>query len=588
VQYTYIRGLIIFWFLLVVGWMHGQQRHASPRYFGKPVSYKYYVSGNFCELRESHYHAGIDIKSCKCGVPDSIVSIGEGYVSRIRVDAGGYGKCLYLDHPASGYTSVYAHLDRFNESIEAMVFQKQQETECYEVDFIPEPHIFPVQKGSFIGILGNTGYSFGPHLHFEVRDTKKDIPVNPFLLGFEVKDNIKPILQTLSLHGLDQDMYKLSEVRYPLMQESEQEVEIPGVLSVRACRAGVALQAFDRATGSSNKLGLYRIRMYVDDSLYYFSQLDKITFDQAKYIDGCVDYIVKRQEGKTFELCYQYPGNDADFIYSKGNGIIHLDPGVIKNVRLEAEDFQGNAKTLFFRIKLDESVEEDTVAVRKGRCISVGDSIEIREENIKIQLGPNHLFRNIGLKIVRTEEAAKEPKYAVHEETEPVKAPYSIYIKPETLQEEKMNKAVIVKFDSKNGRISYGGKWLEGYLHTKVKEFGVYGIMYDTIGPTIKPVAFTVLPTPKNRFTFSIRDNLPVRGSMASKMRYRVWIDSVFTISPFSSKNALLEVPLEQLSEGKHHLKIEVIDHSGNISWFEVDFIRKTSMNKARVRKKTS
>lgn len=574
--------------LLIVCGLHGQRSNSSANYFSKPVSYKYYLSGNFCELRESHYHAGIDIKSCKCGVPDSILSIGEGHISRIRVDAGGYGKCLYIEHPATGYTSVYAHLDRFNASIEAMVYQKQLETESYEVDFLPEPHIFPVNKGSFIGILGNTGYSFGPHLHFEVRDTKKDVPVNPFLLGFEVKDHVQPILQTLAVHGLDQEMYKISDVRYPLMQESGQEIEIPGVISVRGCRAGVALQAFDRSTGSSNKLGLYRIRAYVDDSLIYFSQLDKISFDQAKYIDGCVDYLAKRAEGKTFELCYQFPGNDAEFIYSKGNGIIHLDQGIIRNVRIHAEDFNGNAKTLLFRIQLDKSIEDDTISIRPGRFISVRDSIEIQEGNLKLRLGPGHLFRNIFLKLDRNGEAEKEPKYTIHDESEPVKSVFPLFIKPEILREDKLEKAVIVKFDTKNGRVSYGGIWQDGYLSAQVKEFGVYGIVYDTIAPSIKPVEFTVLPTNKNRFTFSIKDNLPIKGSMAHKLRYRVWIDSVFTVAPFSSKNAILEVPLQNISEGKHHLKIEAVDHSGNISWFETDFTRKATVNKAKGRKKTS
>jgi hypothetical protein len=574
--------------MVLAGWMHAQKSHSTGHYFGKPVPYRYYLSGNFCELRESHYHAGIDIKSCKCGIPDSIVSIGEGYVSRIRVDAGGYGKCLYLDHPASGYTSVYAHMDRFNASIDSMVLQKQLETEFYEVDFIPEPQLFPVLKGSFLGILGNTGYSFGPHLHFEVRDTKKDIPVNPFLLGFDVADNSMPVIQTLAVHGLDQEMYKISEVRHPVMQESGPEVEIPGIISVKACRAGVALQAFDRATGSSNKLGLYRIRLYVDDSLRYFSQLDKISFDHAKYIDGCVDYAVRRKEGKTFELCYRYPGNDADFIYSRGNGIIHLESGVINKVRIETEDFNGNAKKLLFRIKLDDTVNEDTVVHNQGTFIGVSDSMHLQEKNLKLQLGPRHLFRDIRINISKSDATGKEPVYTIHDELEPVKASFSIAVRPEVLREDRMDKAVIVKFDSKNGKVSYGGVWKDGYLQASVKEFGKYGIMYDTIGPGIKPQDFTVQPTDKGRFTFTLRDNLPVRGPLAGKLRYRVWIDSVFTVTPYSSKNALLEVPLNHLTEGKHHLKIEAVDHSGNISYFETDFTRRIRSNKARGKKKTT
>ena len=45
------------------------------------------------------------------------------YVSRINISHKGYGKAIYVIHP-NGYTSVYAHLNRFPEKIEKIIRQK--------------------------------------------------------------------------------------------------------------------------------------------------------------------------------------------------------------------------------------------------------------------------------------------------------------------------------------------------------------------------------------------------------------------------------------------------------------------------------
>ncbi|MBK7699344.1 MAG: M23 family metallopeptidase [Saprospiraceae bacterium] len=135
-----IRGFSAVSVIVLLFFISGFSQQQSPpnpldgKYFRSPVDFPFRLSGNFCELRETHFHSGIDIKpSGHKGNP--IYSIADGYVSRIKISAGGYGIAVYVDHPETGYTSVYAHLENLNEHFDFVVRQIQIAQESYEVDF---------------------------------------------------------------------------------------------------------------------------------------------------------------------------------------------------------------------------------------------------------------------------------------------------------------------------------------------------------------------------------------------------------------------------------------------------------------------
>ncbi|MFZ1558412.1 MAG: M23 family metallopeptidase, partial [Saprospiraceae bacterium] len=306
------------------GALSAQSGQLIPNYFRSPVDFTYNISGNFCELRETHFHAGIDIKPSTSGSKDKIYSIGDGYISRIRVSAGGYGRVIYIDHPDVGYTSVYAHMDIFYDNIENQVKKYQMAQESFEVDFLPEPHVFPIKKGDVIGIMGNTGFSFGKHLHFEIRDTKTEKPINPFLFGMDVSDTSAPSFISLAVHGLDSELYKICDIRIPAGTAENGIIKMVDPILVPAQSVGIAIHAIDKSDNSHNKLGIYGLHMYVDDTLKYSYHLDKVSFDQTRQIIGFYDYEVKKEENKTYALCYKYPGNNLEFLNKTGSGIIEM------------------------------------------------------------------------------------------------------------------------------------------------------------------------------------------------------------------------------------------------------------------------
>jgi murein DD-endopeptidase MepM/ murein hydrolase activator NlpD len=96
------------------------------------------------------FHKGIDFTAPR---GTAIQATGNGKVIRVQNKKRGYGKNIIIDH-GFGYTTLYAHLDAVD---------------------IKNGDI--VTKGQKIGIIGSTGTSTAPHLHYEVRINKKQ--VNP-------------------------------------------------------------------------------------------------------------------------------------------------------------------------------------------------------------------------------------------------------------------------------------------------------------------------------------------------------------------------------------------------------------------------
>lgn len=556
--------------------LYGQSYIVPEGTFRSPVDYDYTLSGSFNELRESHFHTGIDIKPSRVATKDRIYSIGNGYVSRIKIAAGGYGYALYIDHPETGFTSVYAHLESYSAKISQVAKNAQIRQGSFEVDLALTKEDLPLSKGEIIGIMGNSGFSFGEHLHFEIRDTKTEKPINPLLFGFHVTDNIPPTISNLAIHGLDDNFHKIYELVLPTGTAEDGKIYVPDSIEIPAQKIGIALETFDKANASNNKLGLYGLQLFVDNELQYSYFMDKISFTQNKLITGFYDFEEKKKSGDVYSLCYKLPGNDVEFLKNTGHGIIFISPDKVTNIRVEAEDYFKNKKTIIFDVKRAQTIIETPPAEPFTRWIRFGQSTEILDNNIKIKIGSNALYRTIPFKLDIKRTSGKNSTYQIHQETEALRTNIELHIKPEVYVEKYVNKSIITYTNKKGRKFNCGGSWREGFLMAHIGEFGMYSVGYDTIPPTIKTINFKKITNKRTKFLFSIRDNLPTKGRDVSELTYKVWIDGMVTISPYSLKSSELEVPVSHLSSGTHTLKIEVKDHSGNKRVFESEFNKNT------------
>ena len=189
--------LIVLFFLHSLG-LFGQEIKNSKVSFMAPVDFKMALSGTFGELRSNHFHAGIDIKTYGV-IGKPIHAIADGFVSRIAVSPGGYGEAVYIEHP-NGFTSVYAHCNAFSDKLSQWVKAQQYAKESFQVNLFPERNQFAVKRGDIIAYTGNSGSSAGPHLHFEIRKTNRQIPVNPLFFDFDIKDFIRPTIRGIKIY----------------------------------------------------------------------------------------------------------------------------------------------------------------------------------------------------------------------------------------------------------------------------------------------------------------------------------------------------------------------------------------------------
>ena len=173
--------------------------------FIPPLKIPELLSANFGELRIDHFHSGLDIKTQ--GVTGKeVVAAADGYIYRISVSPVGFGNAIYIRHP-SGYSTVYGHLEGFRPEIENWVKTQQYDKKSFQITLYPAKDQFPVRQGEVIAYSGNSGGSAGPHLHFEIRKSDDEKPVNPLLFDFGMVDNIKPVIEKLAIYQINRNSF---------------------------------------------------------------------------------------------------------------------------------------------------------------------------------------------------------------------------------------------------------------------------------------------------------------------------------------------------------------------------------------------
>jgi murein DD-endopeptidase MepM/ murein hydrolase activator NlpD len=228
-------------------------------YFSAPVKFPLRLAGNFGEIRSNHFHSGIDIKAPYQGLP--IYAPADGYISRIRKSAGGYGYALYITHP-NGLRTVYGHMQKFNKELEKFATEIQYKNNRFEFTEYPDSTKFPIKKGDIIGYIGNTGRSYGPHLHFEIRETKQDAPINPCYFNFKIKDNIKPKFFSLMAYALD-DNGKINSTYKKQKFKTYRKASnyfIKGIINYTG-KIAFSFNANDYLNATKNTQGIYLVKL---------------------------------------------------------------------------------------------------------------------------------------------------------------------------------------------------------------------------------------------------------------------------------------------------------------------------------------
>ncbi len=458
--------------------------------YRNPVTIPPALSGNFGELRNNHFHSGIDFKTQQV-TNKPVVAIEDGYVSRIAVSPGGYGLAIYLDHPATGHTSVYGHLNSFSDAIARYVVEKQYELERYQVNLHPEAWQLPVKRGEQIALSGNSGSSAGPHLHFEIRDLATQEPLDVLAYIDPVPDSQKPDLRGIALypiagHGIVNG--SSNHLRITLKKDKAGNPLPPGITLTAWGRIGVGLKAYDRMDGQSNTYGVKQIRLYLDEELIFTSTIRRFSFDDTRMLNTFIDFADWRERRSLYMKSFIEPGNKLPFYQSKNRGYVVINEERTYRFRYELEDHYGNQLTYPFAVKgVPARIPQPAPC---GHYMSWQFDNSYLDPDLSLLIPTGNLYHDICFTHKSTQSNSHYSDiHSVHEAPVPLhqQATLRIRLKGDTLLQ-KSNYG-IVSLD-KNGKESWlGGHYQEGGVVTTLRELGGrYAVSADGVAPVITPL----------------------------------------------------------------------------------------------------
>lgn len=541
--------------------------------FRAPVAGPLRLSGTFGELRSNHFHSGIDIKSRNGRTGDPLFACADGHVSRIKIEGGGYGNALYIDHP-NGFTTVYAHLERYYPELSLYIKQQQYEQQSFELDIYPERGQFPVTKGQVVGAMGVSGTSFGPHLHFEIRETDTEKAVNPLLFGLEVPDREPPRIHELKVYSLDRNL-RAWATRKPHIGRVDTDYRLHGdTLQIGARQAGFGIKTYDRMSYVSNMNGVYAIRMYQDDELVYSFRMEKFAFDETRYINAHLDYAEQVSARSYFNRLYLLPGNELSaYEEAKDRGVITLEENQTSEIRMVVEDFAGNDTEMRFWVKRKEVKPVDGPV--HTYLLPWDEESLIETPSLQLYFPKGTLYENLYMQYQASTELSDgvySAVHHVHDYKTPVHQYYDIAIRPLALPEEKRDQAFIAYCDQRNRVYNCGGVWKDGMLHAQVRDLGDFSIMVDERPPSIKPVRFQSNMRGQSRMVFEVRDNYRTARNVDG-LRYRARLNGEWILMEYDKKNHRLTHYFDgRFDPGQYELVLEVWDVVGNRSVWQRSF----------------
>ena len=538
-------------------------------YFSSPLDITLVLSGTFAELRSNHFHSGLDIKTQgKEGF--KTYAAATGYVSRIKISRFGYGKALYITHP-NGYTTVYAHLQKFSPSIEAYVKKQQYTKESFELELFPKADELKVSAKEIIAYTGNTGGSGGPHLHFEIRD-KQERPMNPMLFGLDIKDTTKPVVYELFGYPLSEGSHingETSRVKIRIIKLSNGQYKTEQITAIGAIGFGII--STDKQDFAANKNGLNYIKTTFNGTNSLDVDFKRFSFNETKHLNRYIDYGYFFETKKRIQKLFIESNNPLELLKNHTNkGIVHIEDATNSIFKITVSDYKNNRSELSIPIKglKRELPAPQPVPLNLQHIIASEETI-LEKDHVSVQIYKNSFYEDVAIHFDVTNDTLK-----LHKPIIPLQKAISITFDISQYKGTDKDKLFIGSVSRYGNKLYYTPTKKRGTtLTARTKYLGNYTLGVDDEGPEIKTLNF------KNGSWISNYRYLKVKISDAISgiKNYRATVNGQWILMEYDTKTQMLvhDFNDEVVQDTKNNLKIIVTDNVGNSSTFETIFYRK-------------
>ena len=542
-----------------------------------------YYSANFGEMRPNHFHSGTDFKTDGVeGKP--VVAVAGGYVSRILQSPSGYGLALYVVHP-NGTTSVYGHLSHFRSDIAEYVRAERHRLKQSRVDLYCKAGQFTVKRGEEIARSGNTGSSQGPHLHFEIRDSRTGKTYNIIQQGIvKPKDTISPYI--MKVHYIEVDsvggvplnsrpetyaVHKADDTTYRTAQKTPIKVGRNGYFVV---------ETSDRKNDVANTYGVYNLVEKIDGKAVFEYRNDGFTFDLSRYCNAVSYYPIQRSSrNEAMRTAMMQGGTDYFYPTLVNRGVVTTSEGQTREVEFVITDDCGNTSTLQFQIEGKPDTECFKGEIEQGAHVVHYDQDFVGgvDDAVNVVIRKGSLYESIAMKMERSDVVIKadtsvkvlSPAYAIHDENTPLQTAIGLVFKAE-VEKDLQPYATLASVRS-DGRLSYvGGRYRIGNISVRTSSLGTYCVVADKTAPTIRPQFESGQDCrSRNAISFRLADNFSGVSS------YAATIDGKWVAIDYAHSRATINLNEEGIGGGvEHTIELTVKDSCGNTASWQGTIVR--------------
>lgn len=528
-------------------------------YFGSPLDIPMQLVANFGEIRANHWHMGLDIRTQhRVNLP--VHAAADGYIARISVEPGGFGQAIYINHP-NGFTTVYGHLNAFFPALAKYVKEHEYAQESWVIDLKIPSNLFPVRKGEFIALSGSTGASEGPHVHFEIRDTKTENCLNPLLFKFPIADNVPPLVTRIALYDRNKSTYEQTPQIFGLKKSGSNYFPTTELIRTGSDKISFAITAVDMFSNSTNPNGIYSAEISVDEKPVSEFKLNNISYNDTRYINAQLDYPLKARGVATLQHITPLPGaQDVVYDLLNGDGMIHLKDENEHNVVIEVKDANGNTSTIRFKVQYDAALKKNYPASTEEQFLPNNVNV-FERDHFELYTTEKTIYDTVSVNynIVNNNAAhAVSPQYNFLSAAIPSHDSVTVRIKPsEDIPAEYRDK-IVIKNVSGSRTFMEKGQWQNGWYAAKFRQFGTYQLFIDNEPPTINSPATNL--TKASRIVFIPRDNFNTIKS------FRVELDGKWLLFTNDKGHAWIYTFDEHFPRGNHELKVTVEDEAGNVA----------------------